>query len=686
MRSWHTMEGWHDPPGVSWIEEEKAWNFVLYAREATRVVLLIYSREDQTKPILEYQFDQYRNKSGPVWHCRISHDRAPKAHYYAYRVSGPLHEEDKFNRFDPEKILLDPYAKAVYFPPGFDREVAKHPGPNDGKAPLGVIDAEIHFDWKDDRFIRHDSDLVIYEMHVRGFTKHSSSQVPTAKRGTYAGVIEKIPYLRDLGVTAVELMPIFQYDPQELNYWGYMPLNFFAPHCDYAVNSESQQVREEFREMVQELHRAGIEVILDVVYNHTCEGDDNGPCYSFKGIGNSMYYMEAPDENGEPTFANYSGCGNTLNANTLAVRKLVVDSLKYWRDEMHVDGFRFDLASIFARQNDGTISAGQTPIFSQIVTAEDFLNVRLIAEPWDAAGTYQLGHSFPGWLWMQWNGRYRDTMQQFVAGQPGMIGDLMSRLYGSADLFPDDLNHSCRPWQSVNYITSHDGSTLYDMVTYEGKYNWDNGEENRDGSHEFKWNCGHEGEEGTPPEVMRLRKRQVKNFMTLLMLSNGSAMFRMGDEFMATQKGNNNAYNQDNETSWLDWTRLDRFRDVYRFVKLLIAFRKSHPSLSRSHYWRNDIRWYGPDGPCDISHNSHTLAYSLRGSSVNDQDLYVMINGSREPRSFEICDGAETQWKRILDTALDSPDDIHGVSGYETLNQTSYHLEANSIVVLVRDA
>lgn len=686
MKNWHTTEGWHDPPGVSWIEEEQAWNFVLYARDANRVMLLLFSAEDPQHPVLEYELDHYRNKSGPVWHCRIPRSRAPLAYYYAYRVDGPQSPDGHFHRFDPDKVLLDPYARAVYFPPTFDRSAAQHPGSNDGQAPLGVIDAEIHFDWKDDRYVRHDSDLIIYEMHVRGFTRHPSSGVTPEKRGTYAGVIEKIPYLRDLGITAVELMPVFQYDPQENNYWGYMPLNFFAPHTGYAVNRECRLVREEFREMVQELHRAGIEVILDVVYNHTCEGDETGPCYSYKGIGSAMFYMAVEDGRGGLTHANYSGCGNTLNANTLAVRKLIVDSLKYWRDEMHIDGFRFDLASIFARRNDGTISPDQTPIFSQIVSAEDFLNVRLIAEPWDAAGTYQLGHTFPGWMWMQWNGLYRDSLQRFVAGEGGMVPELMTRLYGSADLFPDGLHHSCRPWQSVNYVSSHDGSTLFDLVTYEGKYNWANGERNQDGPHEFKWNCGHEGERQTPTHVQLLRKRQVKNFMTLLMLSNGSPMFRMGDEFLQTQGGNNNAYNQDNETSWLDWTRLDRHHDVYRFVKLLIGFRKAHPTLSRSHYWREDISWFGPDGPCEMGHDSHVLAYCLRGGSVNDQDLYVMINGSPEPREFKICVGPPLSWKLVLNTALESPHDISSPHDFTLLTRPTYQLAPRSVVVLIKDS
>jgi len=685
MINWHQTEGWHDPPGVSWIEKQQAWNFVLYAEKASRVILMLFSQDDYHNPELVYEFDHFANKSGPVWHGRIPKARAPKAFYYGYRVDGPQRNEPGFHRFDFDKLLLDPYAKAVHFPPEFDRELAKKPGPNIGRAPLGVIDTDHAFDWGDDQYIRHDSDLVIYEMHVRGFTQNPNSGVPEVRRGTYAGIVDKIPHLRDLGVTAVELMPVFQYDPAEGNYWGYMPLNFFSPHHEYAMNHESRDVRDEFRTMVRELHKAGIEVILDVVYNHTCEGDDRGPNYSFKGIGNAMYYMATPGENGESDFANFSGCGNTLDANRLAVKKLIVDSLKYWRDEMHVDGFRFDLASIFARRSDGSISMDRPPIFSQIVTAEDFLNVRLIAEPWDAAGTYQLGYSFPGWLWMQWNGRYRDALQQFVAGQPGMIPELMTRIYGSADLFPDDIQHSCRPWQSVNYISSHDGSTLNDLVTYEGKYNWDNGEENRDGSHEFKWNCGHEGEEKVPVEVMHMRKRQVKNFLTLLMISNGSPMIRMGDEFMQTQNGNNNAYNQDNETSWLDWSRKEKFEDIYRFTKLIIEFRKSFNSICRSRFWRNEVSWYGPDGHCDLSGDSQVLAFSLIGSQHDCRDLYVMINGSPNPIDFKIMEGSAITWKRIIDTALESPHDISEPAGWQILEKSTYEVRDRSVVVLCRD-
>lgn len=681
MRNWHSVEGWLDPPGASWVESENAWNFVLYAQSAKRVVLLLFAPDDLDKPCLEYDFDAIANKSGPVWHCRLPEHRMPKAKYYAYRVYGD--NEDAFERFDETKLLLDPYAKAVYFPKSFDRELSKTSQSNLGKAPLGVLQKPSKFDWEGDHSIRHDSDLIIYEMHVKGFTASESSGIQEHHRGTFAGVIQKIPYLRELGVTAVELMPIFQFDPQEKNYWGYMTLNFFAPHTEYASHPEASQQQNEFKEMVKALHQAGIEVILDVVYNHTCESDDTGPNYSFRGIDNAMYYMEDPNMPGE--YANFTGCGNTLDANSSAVRKLIVDSLQYWRNEMHVDGFRFDLASIFARKRDGSIDSDIPPIISQISSMRDFANVRLIAEPWDAVGAYQLGWSFPGWLWMQWNGQYRDCLQRYVKGDAGLVGEVMTRLYGSADLFPDDIDRSCRPWQSINYITSHDGSTIYDMVSYNGKYNWANGEDNRDGPEEFKWNCGHEGDDDVPAEVMALRERQSKNFMALLMLSNGAPMFRMGDEFLQTQKGNNNAYNQDNETTWLDWSRQDQFGDYFRFVKKMIAFRKNHPSLSRSTFWRDDVQWYGTTGPIDMSHHSQAMAFALRGSRANDQDIYVMINMHPNDLDFSIQEGGQGTWKQMINTAADSPNDIVDEANGKLILQKTLRVEGRSVVVLVKD-
>ncbi len=682
MNEWVRAEGSLDPPGCSWVENEKAWNFVLYSRSASSVTLLLYGRRDVVTPLLEYPLDPRRNKSGPIWHCRIPRAKVPGAKYYAYRVSGPVVEGQGFHAFDAEKILLDPYAMAVYFPDTFDREAARRPGPNDGKAPLGVIDPDREFDWEGDRYVQHGHDLVIYEMHVKGLTEHASSGVTKTKRGTYAGVIEKIPHLVELGITAVELMPVYQFDPQEKNYWGYMPLNFFSPHSDYSASARSRHQRNEFRQMVKELHRAGIEVILDVVYNHTCEGDQRGPTYSYRGIDNDFYYMGS--RHPHFPYANLSGCGNTLDASSVAVQKLIVDSLRYWREEMHIDGFRFDLASIFAMKSNGQLDTEHPPLFGQIISNKGLRHTRLIAEPWDAAGTYQLGQSFPGWMWMQWNAKYRDTIQQFVRGDYGIVAELMTRLYGSCDLFPDDRYHSCRPWQSINYVTSHDGSTLYDLVSYEQKNNWANGHENTDGWSEYKWNCGHEGDVDVPREVVQLRKRQVKNLFCLLMLSNGIPMFRMGDEFLQTQGGNNNAYNQDNETSWLDWRRLEEHRDVFRFAKEMIAFRKATRSIARSAFWRDDVRWYGTSLSADLTAGSRVLAFSLAGASTNSDDLYVMINAHRKPLAFGIHEGSLGQWRLAIDTALASPDDIRAPNARPLVNAPTYEVQGNAVVVLVR--
>ncbi|QDT63421.1 glycogen debranching protein [Calycomorphotria hydatis] len=677
--TWESTEGGYDPPGATWIEGERAWNFVLYSVHAESVELLFYSEDNIRKPVATFEFDPLRNKSGPIWHCRLQVEKLNGARYYAYRVNGPPTGRDNFHWFDHEKILLDPYAKSVYFPPEFDRMAASRPGPNDGRAPLGILEIDDAYDWQGDRPIRHESDLIIYEMHVRGFTMSETSGVQQDARGTYRGIIEKIPYLQELGVTAVELMPVFQFDPDENNYWGYMPLNFFAPHGFYSMHAEAGDQRFAFREMVRELHKAGIEVILDVVFNHTCEGDQSGPIYSFKGIDNNLYYTASGHD--EYPFANYTGCGNTLNAASPSVRHLVVESLRYWREEMHVDGFRFDLASVFCRKSDGSLDEQRPPIFDQIASSPGFADVRLIAEPWDAGGAYQLGRDFPGFLWMQWNAAYRDILQRFWRGDPGIISELMTRIYGSADYFPDDTYHASRPWQSINYVTSHDGATIYDLVSYTEKNNWANGEENRDGCHEYRTNCGYEGDEDVPEGVMVMRKRLAKNYFCMTLLSNGTPMFRMGDEFLQTQGGNNNPYNQDNETSWLDWSRLEQYFDVFRFVKEMVTFRKDHPTLCRSHYWREDIKWYGVGPDVDWSESSRTLAFHLSGRSLGDVDLYVMINGYDKQLTFGIQAGSVGDWHVVVDTFRPSPNDIT-LDNDKPYRGVSFVVGPQSIVVL----
>jgi isoamylase len=683
MNRWEKIEGSPFPLGATWIAAEQAFNFSLYSKHAETVRLLLYSPTDPVRPVYEYNFDYLKHKSGPIWHCRVSRQDVADARYYAYRVDGPAPEEGfNWHNFDFEKILLDPYAKEVYFPELFSREAASQPGSNAGKAPLGLLPCEENaFDWSDVISPRHDSDLVIYEMHVKGFTQHPSSGIAEAKRGTFLGVVDKIPYLVDLGVTAVELMPIFQFDPAENNYWGYMPLNFFAPHHEYSTGLRPGQQRTEFRTMVKALHAAGIEVFLDVVYNHTCEGDHRGPIYSLKGIDCSSAYLITGQSN--VPFANYSGTGNTVHTANRAMRQMILDSLCYWDIEMHVDGFRFDLASIFTRNSDGSINTDDPPIISQIGMEPVLANNRLIAEPWDSGGEFQLGKKFPGQRWMQWNSRYRDTLQRVVRGDAGLVGDLMTRIYGSDDLFPDDRSHAYQPMMSVNYISSHDGSTLYDLLTYNTKRNWPNGNNNLDGAVEYGWNCGWEGDEGVPPETMQRRKQLAKNFVCLLMLSNGTPMFRMGDEFLQTQRGNNNPYNQDNDTSWLNWERLKVYEDIFRFFKRMIAFRKSHVSISRSRFWRGDVKWYGADRLVDLSGTSQQLAYCLHGASHDDDDIYVMINTADAPIHFGIHEGTPGHWQRVIDTARECPEDI--VDSFAApISDVSYPVSGRSVVVLLK--
>lgn len=687
MNNWQATEGWTDPLGVSWIKDEEAYNFALFSRHAESVTLLFYGLKDFVTPLLIWPLDFHTNKSGPVWHCRIPKKKLTNVEYYAYSIGGPKPQERfKWHCFDPEKIILDPYARSVFFPPEFDRKVAIRPGTNAGKAPLAVFcNCDHVFDWEDSKKPQHDADAIIYELHVLGFTQHSSSGVDSDRRGTFQGLIEKIPYLKELGITVVELMPVYQFDLQEGGYWGYMPLNFFAPHNGYTMQSDaciSCGALNEFRNMVKAFHQAGIEVILDVVYNHTCEGDQNGPIYGFKGIDNSTYYLISDQP--EARYENFSGTGNTLHCANRHVRKMILDSMRYWVREMRVDGFRFDLASVFSRGSDGTINISDPQLFADIISDPELANVRLIAEPWDV-GAYQLGRKLPGETWSQWNGHFRDDVKRFMRGDNGMVGALMSRLYGSNDLFPDDLTNAFHPYQSINYITSHDGFTLYDLVSYNQNHNQANGHNNTDGtSANYSWNCGWEGDKEVPLQIRELRKQQVKNFCCILFLSNGTPMLRSGDEFMQTQEGNNNPYNQDNATSWLDWNLLQVNSDVFRFFKTMIAFRKAHPSLCRSRYWNRDVKWYGVGSGTDLSEISHSLAFYLDGRSQNDDDLYIMINAWSGALTFQLQEGKAGDWKRVIDTSLMSPEDILEAGYEKVVTSDVYAIPAHSVAVLIR--
>jgi glycogen operon protein len=433
---------------------------------------------------------------------------------------------------------------------------------------------------------------------------------------------------------------------------------------------------------VQAFHAACIEVWLDVVYNHTAEGDEAGPTYSFRGVDNSSYYLLTRDTR---HYINDTGCGNTVRTGHPSARVLVLESLRFWARTMGVDGFRFDLASIFSRAADGTMYVHEASLVSEITLLAHQFSLRLTAEAWDI-GSFQLGRGFPGIAWLQWNGKFRDDVRSFVRGEPGRVGALMQRLYGSDDLFPDGLYETCRPHQSVNFVTAHDGFCLYDLVAYDRKHNEANGHGNSDGTNDnLSWNCGVEGDANAPDAVLALRRQQAKNFCALLMLANGLPMIVAGDEFLNTQRGNNNPYNQDNEITWLDWARLETNRDVFRFFKLMIAFRKLHACIGRPTFWREDVSWYGPDGPVDLGHESRCLAYLLDGASVGDGDLYVMINGHWEDHRFTVPQGQTAAWRRVIDTARPSPDDIVEPGQEHTLQTASYRVAARSVVVLRRE-
>ncbi|HEY7304892.1 MAG TPA: isoamylase [Bryobacteraceae bacterium] len=665
---WSSAEGSPYPLGAIWIDEEQAFNFSIYSSSAWRARLLLFSAEDWLNPAFTYEFDIRRNKTGPVWHARVGWDLLPGARYYAYSIDGPS------RAFRPHRLLLDPYAKAIFFPPTFDRAAAYGEESNAGKAPLGILPLpEPPFDWGEDRPPRHDNDLILYELQVRGFTMNPNSGIAAPKRGTFQGIVEKIPHLKELGITAVELMPVFEFDQTEPNYWGYMPLNFFAPHHEFSSDSSPGRQVVEFKSMVKALHAADIEVILDVVYNHTGEGDELGPIFSFKGIDCWSYYISSGDP--RHPYADFSGTGNTFNCANRAVRQLIVDSLRYWVHEMHVDGFRFDLASVFSRKPAGSIDFSDPPIFGDIAEHPDLEKVRLIAEPWEGNPkypNYELGEGrtkphFPGNGWRQWNDVFRTTVRHFIKSDPGTLGDFVTRLYGSADLFPDSLEESCRPYQSVNYVDSHDGLTLYDLVSYTTLESW---------------NCGErDGDAGIDTEVMRLRKRQVKNFCCALMLSNGTPMFRAGDEFLRTQYGNENPYNVDGPLTWIDWSRLDAHRNIFRFFSKMVGFRKAHPSIGRSTFWREDVRWYGVEAGIDFSRDSHAFAFCLHGASQGDKNIYAMINTYWEPLQFNIQEWSN--WTRIVDTFAQPPDDFIDERDAPIFVKRSYGVGPRSIAVFV---
>ncbi|HTP40891.1 MAG TPA: glycogen debranching protein GlgX, partial [Nitrospiria bacterium] len=555
-------------------------NFSIFSRDADRLELLLFDDEQAIKPARVIPLDPNRNRTYHYWHVFIP-DLEP-GRVYAYRAHGPFAPE-KGLRFDGEKTLLDPYGLGVAVPAGYNRHAASRPGDNAATAMKSVVADPGRYDWEGDRPLRRPfAETVIYELHVRGFTRHPSSGVAVERRGTYAGLIEKIPYLKELGITAVELLPVFQFDPQDapdgrVNYWGYQPVSFFAPHHAYCSRTGALAALDEFRDMVKALHRAGIEVFLDVVFNHTTEGGQNGPTLSYRGLANDFYYILEQDQS---RYADYTGCGNTLNANQPIVRRLIQDSLRYWVKQMHVDGFRFDLASILSRDESGR-PLPNPPVLWDIESDPLLAGTKLIAEAWDAAGLYQVG-SFVGDAWQEWNGRFRDDVRRFLKGDNGMVSAVASRLLGSPDIYGREQREA---EQSVNFVTCHDGFTLNDLVSYNSKHNEANGEANRDGSNDnLSWNCGPDDTSDGPtddPAIEALRNRQVKNFFALELLAAGTPMLLMGDEVRRSQQGNNNAYCQDNDISWLDWSLGEDAEKLLAFTKRVIGLRRTYPILRR---------------------------------------------------------------------------------------------------------
>jgi isoamylase len=661
-------------------------NFSVFSRGATGVELLLFDREDDQRPRRVIQIDPVANRNYHYWHIFVPEVQAGQI--YGLRVHGPNDLRNGF-RFDATKLLLDPYGRAVVVPKHYSRMAAERKGDNTATAMKSVVVDSSAYEWAGDKPLRRPSSrTIVYEMHVRGFSAHPNSGVASHRRGTYAGVVEKIPYLQELGITAVELLPVFQFDAQDcpsghFNYWGYAPISFFAPHQAYSSHQGPLDALDEFRDMVKALHRAGIEVILDVVFNHTAEGNHEGPTLNFRGIDNSTYYILEQDRS---RYANYSGTGNTLNTNQPIVRRMILDSLRYWVEEMHVDGFRFDLASILTRDSSGHVMSNP-PLLWDIESDPALAGTKMIAEAWDAAGLYQVG-SFPGDSWKEWNGRFRDDIRDFFRGAQHSVPRIADRFLGSPAIY----GHKQREAeQSVNFVTCHDGFTLNDLVSYNQKHNDDNGEGNRDGADDNRsWNCGVEGP-SDDPTVETIRNRQVKNFLTLTLLSLGVPMIMMGDEARRSQGGNNNPYCQDNESSWFDWSLLSRHADIHRFLRLLIArrlqrdLRAERRRLTLDQFLRESKHaWHGTRlNQPDWSSDSHSLAFS---AELADEGLrfYLILNAFWEPLNFELPPlTGGVAWRRWIDTNLDPPHDITEWQAAPRVYGPTYEAGSRSVVALI---
>lgn len=691
-------EGSRFPRGVTVCPD--GVNFSLLSRGATGIELRLYDAVDSEAPFQVIELDPQVNRTFIIWHVFV--EALPEGIWYTWRAWGP---QSDGQRFDPNKELLDPWATAVS-DRLWDRwaDGSGHSARSmramvvDHQRPLQQsIDERCEGDFDD--MIYRAEEAVIYELHVGGFTRHPSSGVDDARRGTFLGLIDKIPYIKALGVTHVELLPVMAFDEDDVppavaarglrNYWGYSPHSFYSPHPGYCVRPDRGEHVREFREMVQAFHAADLEVILDVVINHTAEGGADGPTINFKGLGNEIFYQVDPEHG--YSYRDYTGCGNTINANQPLVSAFLLDCLEFWATEVGVDGFRFDLASVLCRDVNGE-PMENPPIVWSIELSPLLARKRIIAEAWDAAGLYQVGH-FPGYRWSEWNGRYRDVMRRFVRGDRGLIAEVSTRIGGSSDYYQPADRH---PFNSVNFITCHDGFTLWDLVSYNRKHNEANGENNRDGHNDnLSWNCGTEGET-TDPGTLALRRKQARNFMAVLMLSQGNPMILAGDEVLRSQRGNNNAWCQNNALGWFDWGLVEKNADMLRFTREMIALRRRHPALMRRQFLTGnelaltgipDICWYSPDlqPPEWDDPVAQVLAFTLSAIRPDEAHLHVILNMSDLNTVAAIPDLPNVDWRLVVDTARPAPKDIVPPDQAVRLTADTCDVSERSIVVLEGD-
>jgi isoamylase len=660
-------------------------NFSIFSKNSRQMDLLFFDHEDDAEPSKVIPLDPEKNRTFYYWHIYLPGIKSGQL--YGYRAYGPTNPTPG-DMFDENKLLVDPYARALAGYKNYSRQAAKMPGNNFGKALKSVVVDPHQFDWEGDMPLQRPYAVsIIYELHVGGFTQSPSSEVKESKRGTYLGLIEKIPYLKDLGITAVELMPIQFFDGQDAqpgltNYWGYSQIAFFAPHAGYGCSQDPEEIANEFRAMVKAFHEAGIEVILDVVFNHTAEGGIDGPILSFRGLENKAYYILNDDKDG---YLDYSGCGNTLNSNHSVVKRMIMDCLRSWVTEYHIDGFRFDLASVLSRDEFGE-PLKNPPVLWEIESDPVLAGTKIIAEAWDAAGLYQVG-TFIGDRWSEWNGKYRDHVRKFIKGDKGMVSKFASKIMASPDIYSDPERE---PNRSIHFVSCHDGFTLHDLVTYNNKHNEANLENSRDGSNNnLSWNGGVEGET-SDPFINKLRLRQIKNFLTLTFISQGTPMLLMGDEVRRSQQGNNNTYCQDNEIGWFNWDLVNENADLLNFVKGLISctqrkeiFKIENLLATPEDIDEPHISWHGVKlNKPDWSENSRSLAFTLFHPEANET-IHVMVNAWWKTLKYQIPEAKGKKWYKVVDTAAAAPDDFFEECKGNVVNKKIIAVQDRSILILM---